>query len=141
MPEELKSGDNTLGSVLGKEMSGTAVDVSARVERVDGVDTTREQGQESEVNQLSEILSKAGSVGNSVLPSGNVTDDARNLSLLSDAESQVTRLLDLAVQKGIPHAVDVARKMKDYYLLDRMHDDMVDKFYQGLVDKGLVDKG
>ncbi|MDQ5901978.1 MAG: hypothetical protein QG606_194, partial [Patescibacteria group bacterium] len=71
---------------------------------------------------------------------GSATDDARNLSLLADVESQVTRLLDLATQKGIPHAVHVAQKLKNYYVLDRMHDEMVDKFYQGLVEKGLVEK-
>jgi hypothetical protein len=32
------------------------------------------------------------------------------------------------------------RRMKNYYLLDRMHDEMVDKFYQGLVEKGLTGK-
>ncbi len=93
-----------------------------------------------ETNQLSEILQKAGPMIGSAGVTGNITDDARNLSLLADVESQVTRLLDLATQKGIPHAVHVAQKMKDYYLLDRMHDEMVDKFYQGLVEKGLAEK-
>ena len=96
--------------------------------------------QEKETNQFTEILNKAVPALGTTGSAGNATDDARNLSLLADIESQVTRLLDLATQKGIPHAVHVAQKMKNYYLLDRMHDEMVDKFYQGLVEKGLVGK-
>jgi hypothetical protein len=96
----------------------------------------------SEPKVLTEILAKAGSapIGGVVATDDDVRTDARNMSLLADTESQVTRLLDLVTQKGVPHAVAVARKMKNYYLLDRMHDELVDTFYQRLIEKGVIEK-
>ncbi|MDQ5976230.1 MAG: hypothetical protein QG664_143 [Patescibacteria group bacterium] len=143
MPEELRP----IGEVSGVTVSveGKPEQTSSPQEREassEGPESEKgpEKTQESETNQLTEILNKAGTVLGTSGSALSATDDARNLSLLADIESQVTRLLDLATQKGIPHAVHVAQKMKNYYLLDRMHDEMVDKFYQGLVEKGMMGK-
>ena len=143
MPEELRPIGETSEVMVSVE--GNPEQISTPQEREAFSESPEnekgpEKTQESETNKLSEILNKAGTVfgaSGSVL---SATDDARNLSLLADIESQVTRLLDLATQKGIPHAVHVAQKMKNYYLLDRMHDEMVDKFYQSLVEKGMMGK-
>lgn len=143
MPEELRSIEekSELGTLSGvnAEKSPSPQIEEAPLIALEGESLT-EGKLAPETNQLAEILQKAGPVIGSTGTTGSVTDDARNLSLLADVESQVTRLLDLATQKGLPHAVHVAQKMKDYYLLDRMHDEMVDKFYQGLVEKGLAEK-
>ncbi len=143
MPEELRPiGELPDTPVSLKESSGKAI--PSQISESPSVGAESERGtewkREKETNQFAEILNKAVPVLGTAGSAGNATDDARNLSLLADIESQVTRLLDLATQKGIPHAVHVAQKMKNYYLLDRMHDEMVDKFYQGLVEKGLVGK-
>lgn len=144
VPEELKSGDNTFGSVFESgevgnrlaERSGEDLSPEAGMER------SGEQGAEKGPGKLTEILQKTQSVSAvaAVAHDDDTEHDARNISLLSDVEGQVTRLLDLVTQKGISHAVTVARKMKNYYILDRMHDDLVDKFYQGLVDRGVIEK-
>ncbi|MBP7811325.1 MAG: hypothetical protein KA054_00560 [Candidatus Moranbacteria bacterium] len=143
MPEELRP----IGEISEVMVSveGNPEQISTPQEREASSESPEsEQGpektQESETNQLAEILNKAGTVLGTSGAVSSATDDARNLSLLADIESQVTRLLDLATQKGIPHAVHVAQKMKNYYLLDRMHDEMVDKFYQSLVEKGMMGK-
>lgn len=143
MPEELRPiGEVSDGNVFLRENTGdkSLVQEKENTSEKTESESNPENKQEAEPNQLTEILSKAGPALGASGATGSATDDARNLSLLSDVESQVTRLLDLATQKGIPHAVHVAQKLKNYYVLDRMHDEMVDKFYQGLVEKGLVEK-
>lgn len=66
--------------------------------------------------------------------------DAKHIGALTDEASKVQKLLDLAQTKGVVHAVKVARTLKDYYALDRMHDELSDKLYQGLLEKGLIEK-
>jgi hypothetical protein len=51
----------------------------------------------------------------------------------------VQHLVDLALQKGVVHAVNVARHMDDNYVLDMMHDKMVsENFHRALMDKKLI---
>lgn len=144
--EDLKSGDNTFGTVFesAQAESGSVSQSQAEAHPETEIsERSAEHSGEIEEGKLSQILQRASSVvGQTGGASGrdDVPDDARNLSLLGDTESQVTRLLDLVMQKGIPHGVNVARKMKNYYLLDRMHDELVDKFYQGLVEKGMIER-
>ncbi len=101
-----------------------------------------ETGREKTEERYQEILSQ-------VTPKGNVTSgdddavivlDAKHIGALTDEESKVQKLLDLASAKGVAHAVKVARSLRDYYALDRMHDELADKLYQGLLDKGLIEK-
>jgi hypothetical protein len=80
-------------------------------------------------------------VGGASVPADDTHHDAQEIGALESEEQKVDKLLDLATTKGLPHAVSVARKMKDYYVLDRMHDDLVDKLYDELVAKGLIQKG
>ena len=143
--EDLKSGDNTFGTVL-ETAPAESDSASAPQIEVGSIESVPEQAVElkgeAETGKLSEILQKtalvSGQAGAAMRDDAH--DDARNLSLLGDTESQVTRLLDLVMQKGVLHGVNVARKMKSYYLLDRMHDELVDKFYQGLVEKGMIER-
>lgn len=64
--------------------------------------------------------------------------DAKNISATVDEESKIQKLVDLAEAKGVVYAVKVARSLGDYYALDRMHDELVDKLYEGLLAKGLI---
>lgn len=84
------------------------------------------------------ILSKVKTVVTPPHPPA-VASDADALDTTTDAETVVAKLVVLAEVKGIPHAVAVAQKMNDYFLLDRMHDELADKFYEALKAKGLVD--
>lgn len=145
VPEELKSVDNTFGSVFesGKTEANSSDEKSETPPLVEAsTESAGEQKIEGDTGQLSEILRKTQSTLSVTSGSTHIDteNDARNISLLGDVEGQVTRLLDLVTQKGVPHAVTVARKLKNYYVLDRMHDDLVDKFYQGLVDRGVIEK-
>ncbi len=66
--------------------------------------------------------------------------DAKHIGAMTDEGSKVRKLLDLAQTKSVVHAVKVARSLKDYYALDKMHDELADKLYQGLLEKGLIEK-
>lgn len=64
--------------------------------------------------------------------------DADAVGRTTDAETRVNQLVELAQVKGVAHAVEVARKMNDLYVLDTMHDELADKLYDALKAKGLL---
>lgn len=66
--------------------------------------------------------------------------DTKSISETTDEESKVQKLLDLASTKGVTHAVKVALSLKDYYALDKMHDELSGKLYEGLLLRGLIEK-
>ncbi len=99
-----------------------------------------ETGREKTEERYNEILSKVTPQTTVASDDNAVILDAKHIGALTDEESKVQKLLDLASTKGVAHAVKVARSLKDYYALDRMHDELADKLYQGLLDKGLIEK-
>ncbi len=66
--------------------------------------------------------------------------DAKHIGAMTDEEGKVQKLLDLAATKSVVHAVKVARSLRDYYALDRMHDELAGKLYQGLLERGMITK-
>lgn len=98
------------------------------------------QGERIEGKYL-EILQKTSpGAPATVVKDDEVKNDAKTIGALTDEETKVKRLLDLAQEKGVAQAVKVAYALKDYYVLDRMHDELADKLYDGLVAKGLITK-
>jgi hypothetical protein len=51
-------------------------------------------------------------------------------------ERQIQLLTDLAFEKGVIHATEVAKKLEDPYILDEFHDTLVDELYNYLVEQG-----
>lgn len=51
-------------------------------------------------------------------------------------EKQIKFLSNLAIEKGISRAIEVANKLDDPYLLDKFHDLLVDKLYAHLLETG-----
>ena len=69
----------------------------------------------------------------------SVPKDAEAVSAQETAELKVNNLINLAMQKGIIHAVKVAKHLEDNYTLDEMHDRLLaDEFHKALVEKGLL---
>lgn len=66
--------------------------------------------------------------------------DAKHIGAMTDEEAKIQRLLDLAGTKGVIHAVKVTRSLKDYYALDRVHDELAGQLYAGLLAGGLIEK-
>jgi hypothetical protein len=144
MPDEKILGGEGSPAVPEDESKGAAqaegtIEITPLME--DG-DTRIEGGHEISEGKYNEILSK---VAPQATPPVQVSDDdakldAKSIGATIDEESKVEKLLQLAETKGVVYAVKVARSLSDYYALDRMHDELVDKLYEGLLAKGLIQK-
>jgi len=51
-------------------------------------------------------------------------------------ERQIELLTQMAFDKGVVEAVEVAKNLDNSYLLDEFHDALVDKLYNKLVEQG-----
>lgn len=68
-------------------------------------------------------------------------EDAGKVYQKTDAESQIQHLIDIAMAKGVIHAVKVARHLEDNYVLDMFHDKLLaDELHDALVKKGLLEE-
>ncbi len=86
-----------------------------------------------------DILAKVKSQHNN--NDDTIMQDASSLHQQTDRESQITRLIDLAMTKGVVHAVKVAQKAEDYYVLDQLHDRLLaDELHEALISNGLIEK-
>jgi len=110
---------------------GFSVEPESKVEGA----TERIEGKYNEI--LSKVTPQATGANQ---PSDDHLLDAKNISATVDEESKIQKLVDLAEVKGVVYAIKVARSLQDYYALDRMHDELVDKLYDGLLAKGLIRK-
>ena len=68
---------------------------------------------------------------------GAVKFDADAIRHMEDTEGRVQKLLDLALTKGVAHAVLVAEHI-DAYTLDRTHDRLADELSDELRKRGLL---
>ncbi|MCD6283697.1 hypothetical protein J7J12_00370 [bacterium] len=69
----------------------------------------------------------------------DIKKQVKRISSLSE-ENQIETLCDLAFQKGLDFAVDVAKGLNNSYVLDEFHDRLVDEFYQKLIEEGKLEK-
>lgn len=90
--------------------------------------------------QYSKILSQVQPGSTSATDDDEVEQDANTIGAVEEAEKKVHTLVELAQVKGVAHAVRVAKRMNDLYVLDTMHDELADKLYEGLLSKGLITK-
>ena len=138
MTEEL----NPVGKELASE--GSAVETSSgqslEATPVESVERVVEQSAETAGERLSETPTKPSlpPVASASADDIQVGIDAKTVYDETDAEARVTKLVSLAEVKGVEHAVRVARKLNDFYVLDRMHDELSGKFYDALKAKGMI---
>lgn len=69
-------------------------------------------------------------------PAKPETQDFKGL----ERNQQLKNLVDLAFQKGITYATDVAREMDSAYLMDEFHDTLIDQLHKELVEKGKLEE-
>jgi len=88
-----------------------------------------------------QILSKLKTKQTSNPAAREVENDAARTSLKQDAESQIQHLVDIALEKGVIHAVNVAKHLEDNYVLDMFHDKLLsDELHEALMKKGLIEE-
>ncbi len=68
-----------------------------------------------------------------------IPQDAKNVLQKTDTESQIQNLIDIAMTKGVIHAVKVAKHLEDNYVLDMFHDRLLsDELHEALLKKGII---
>ena len=55
-------------------------------------------------------------------------------------EKQVQLLVNLVFEKGVDEAINVAKQLDSPYLVDELHDTLVDELYNKLVEQGKLKK-
>ncbi|NTV55396.1 MAG: hypothetical protein HGA16_02760 [Candidatus Moranbacteria bacterium] len=101
------------------------------------IETSKERASEKFTEILSKIPKTASSTP-TVSDDGQVELDAKTVYNETDEETRVTMLLSLVETKGPVYAVKVAQHLNDYYVLDRMHDELAGRFYEALKAKGVL---
>lgn len=87
------------------------------------------------------ILSKVKTQPQTQPTDDDVKNDAKKASEKIDPESRITNLVDLAMNKGVVHAVKVAKHLDNNYVIDAFHDKlMADELHDALVKKGLINE-
>ncbi len=104
-----------------------------------GFEKSPETAKESAKEKYNAILSQVKpALSGGTVSSEGAANDAKNVYAETDAGARVTQLLSLAETKGVEHAVKVAVHLNDFYVLDRMHDELAEKFYDALKARGLL---
>ncbi|MFH0969520.1 MAG: hypothetical protein V1804_03375 [Patescibacteria group bacterium] len=87
------------------------------------------------------ILSKVKTQTSDDTPHEEVKSDAEKVYKKQDAESQIQHLVDIATNKGVIHAVKVARHLEDNYVLDMFHDKLLsDELHDALMKRGMIEE-
>jgi|GEM_PF-1281574 len=58
-----------------------------------------------------------------------------------EPNQQVGALISLALEKGLSYAISVVRALDNPAILDEFHDTLVDRYYDILVQKGVLKNG
>ncbi|MDP2934704.1 MAG: hypothetical protein Q8N59_03005 [bacterium] len=97
----------------------------------------KEIGPEKEKEILKEVVSERirEAQAISVLNQQVITQNANQIKN-QPKERQIQFLIDLALEKGISEAVNMAKSLESPYLIDELHDALVDNFYRRLVKEG-----
>jgi len=64
--------------------------------------------------------------------------DESSDSVIEEANIKLSELIGIAVEESIPKSVSIALKSGNAFLIDKLRDSLVDKYYQVLKDKKLI---
>ncbi len=57
-----------------------------------------------------------------------------------EKRGRLEELKRIAVEEGLAKSVSIARKIKDPYLLDELHDSLIDELKEGLKEEGILEE-
>jgi len=133
------------------DMKKKFIESSESISNVDQVDQSddvfvpeskieRREGETEKDDTYAKIVSKIKTQSPKT-DDADVRNDADVIGQGMDAESRINNLIDIAMQKGVVHAVKVAKRLDDNYILDGLHDKlMIDEFHDALMEKGLIEE-
>ena len=132
MPEE------SLGAIPEVERTTSPIGVTSQSESFPRMEA-ESLPEQSDVKgeRYTQLLSR---VQQTSVDEADIEEDAKEIGAIEAAEQKVHTLIGLAQVKGVAHAVRVAKRMNDLYVLDTMHDELADKLYDGLLAQGLISK-
>lgn len=73
----------------------------------------------------------------SFTPPPATRDEAKEISKFEPSQ-QVGALVTLVFEKGLPQAISVAQALDNPAILDEFHDILVDRYYEMLLEKGIL---
>jgi len=98
----------------------------------------RKEGVAEKDDAYSKILSKV-KAQDPAADENSIRGDAESVNVEENSEAKINSLVNLAMQKGVLHAVKVARHLEDNYTLDELHDRLLaDDLHDALIKKGLL---
>lgn len=105
-----------------------------------GVEKERPLERIFDQEKTSQSSAAGQSVGNAAVSVVSpFAEKARELKRYEKTQ-QLKGLIDLAFQKGIAYAVDVARGMDNPFLLDELHDVLIDELKKELIERGKLEE-
>jgi hypothetical protein len=98
-----------------------------------GREQIAEQAPEQKSERMGELMQKIDTHTGSLKAAtqNQVADDATSISQIDEAD-RITKLLELADNKGVIHAVSVARTLEDFYALDMLRDTLIEQLHEKL---------
>ena len=137
--EPIEESDLDLEGKLKKGMEGASIQQESPFVPVIEKEASQEIVAAEKDQAYGQILSKVQTVTTDEIDQNSIVNDAKLGAQKTDAESQITHLIDIATQKGVVHAVKVAQHMQDNYILDTFHDRMLStELHDALLAKGLI---
>lgn len=141
--EPIEEKDLDLASKFGEvsKMEGAGENKTEKPALEPEKETAKEVVSAEKDSAYNKILSKLKTKQTSNPAVEEIENDAARTSLKQNAESQIQHLVDIALEKGVIHAVNVAKHLEDNYVLDMFHDKLLsDELHEALMKKGLIEE-
>lgn len=136
-PESRESESVSLEKRFGVEKNESSIEFDTEKKSENIVEKVAEEGVVEKDATYRGALSKVQSQSDD--SDGAVMQDASKVHQKMDRESQITHLIDIAMEKGVTHAVKVAQKTEDYYVLDQLHDRLLtEELHEALESRGFI---
>ena len=107
------------------------VETEAPLERQEIKPEIRVEKKQEEMIGQTEIKKETTPPPSSSAPVKNQASDLQKL----DRNNQVKQLCEIAFTQGLDNAIEIAKKLDNAYVLDELHDSLVDKLYKRLVEE------
>lgn len=122
--KKIKEDEKKIVNEAPEEIFITREPVEAPIESREVVEK-KEEPPKKETESLREKIGKMDLYESS---KQQVKAQAEQIKLLQD-EEKIKKLLEIATKKGVVYTINVAQKMNDPYILDKLHDTLANEGY------------
>jgi hypothetical protein len=117
------------------------LEIKERLEKIEAkLEKAKEVGEKEklikqEIKSYLQTLQQTPSFASAV----QTRDEVEEIKKLSEPDQQIGALISLVFDKGLLEAISVARALDNPALLDEFHDTLVDRYYEILSEKKLLE--